>query len=80
MKYFLLKPDHTNEDAMLDTNILGDSTSHSFYLGGAWYKFMHMVTNSPDSLKKFIVKDERGRILSYEKFLTEIGRLKLIVQ
>lgn len=79
MQYYILLPGDTEKDAMLDTNLLGESSFGKFYAGSGLQALMKMVDKKPEMLKLVTIKTDSGQVLSVEGFLTQIQNLKVII-
>jgi len=77
MQYYILLPGDTEKDAMLDTNLLGESSFGTFYAGMGLKALMKMVDRKPDMLKDVTIKTDTNQTLSVEGFLTQIQNLKV---
>lgn len=79
MQYYILLPGDTEKDAMLDTNLLGESSFNKFYAGLGLKALMTMVDRNPDLLKNVTIKTDTNQTLSVEEFLTQIQSLKVVM-
>ena len=77
MQYYILLPGDTEKDAMLDTNLLGESSFGTFYAGMGLKALMKMVDRKPEMLKEVTIKTDTNQTLSVEGFLTQIQNLKV---
>ena len=77
MQYYILLPGDTEKDAMLDTNLLGESSFGTFYAGMGLKALMKMVDRKPEMLKDVTIKTDTNQTLSVEGFLTQIHNLKV---
>ena len=77
MQYYILLPGDTEKDAMLDTNLLGESSFGTFYAGMGLKALMKMVDRKPEMLKDVTIKTDTNQTLSVEGFLTQIQNLKV---
>ena len=77
MQYYILLPGDTEKDAMLDTNLLGESSFGTFYAGLGLKALMRMVDRKPEMLKDVTIKTDTNQTLSVEGFLTQIQNLKV---
>jgi hypothetical protein len=77
MQYYILLPGDTEKDAMLDTNLLGESSFGTFYAGMGLKALMRMVDRKPEMLKDVTIKTDTNQTLSVEGFLTQIQNLKV---
>lgn len=77
MQYYILLPGDTEKDAMLDTNLLGESSFGTFYAGMGLKALMKMVDRKPEMLKDVTIKTDTNQTLSVEGFLTQIQNYKV---
>ena len=77
MQYYILLPGDTEADAMLDTNLLGESSFGTFYAGLGLKALMTMVDRNPELLKTVTIKTDTNQTLTVEGFLTQIQNLKV---
>ena len=77
MQYFILLPGDTEQDTMLDTNLLGEASFAKFYPGSGLKALMKMVTQNPELLASVTIKTDRNESISVEEFLTRIQPLKI---
>ena len=77
MQYYILLPGDTEKDAMLDPNLLGESSFGTFYAGMGLKALMKMVDRKPEMLKDVTIKTDTNQTLSVEGFLTQIQNLKV---
>ena len=62
---------------MFSSNILGEESLGSWYAGQGMVALTNMIQNSPQSIEKFTILDEKGTIYSIEEFLTKVEKLKI---
>jgi hypothetical protein len=62
---------------MFDSHILGEESLGSWYAGQGMVALSNMINNSPESLEKFTILDEKGTIYSIEEFLSKVEKLKI---
>ena len=77
--YYILLPGDTEKDAMLDTNLLGESSFGKFYAGMGLKALMKMVDRNPEMLKHVTIKTDTNQTLSVEGFLVQIQNLKVMM-
>ena len=80
MRYHILLPGDKEEDAYLDSNLLGENTGFGVFWAGAGLKIlMSMVDKQPEVLPDVKIKTDKGKTLTVEEFLTQIKGLKVRV-
>lgn len=77
MTYYILLPGDTSDDAMYETNQLGESSFDSFYPAVGLSGLMNLVETAPEKLPEVTIKTERGTTITVEQFLSEISKLKI---
>ena len=77
MTYYILAKDDTPEDAMYDSNILGESSFGSFYPGAGLSGLMNIVEKKPEMLPELRIMKETGKQITVEEFLSDIAKLKV---
>ena len=50
MQYYILLPGDTEQDAMLETNLLGEASFKTFYSGRGLTALMKMIDRAPEML------------------------------
>lgn len=81
MKYYILYPDSTEADTVNDINQLGDENGFGvFWANRGFNVLMNAVDQNHDILAHLVIKDERNRVYSIEKFLDKIKKLKVRIQ
>ena len=78
MQYYILLPGDTEKDAMLDTNLLGESSFNNFYSGRGLTALVKMINNRPDMLAHISIRTDKSEYLTVEEFLTRLQPLKII--
>ena len=77
-QYYILLPGDTEQDAMLETNLLGESSFNNFYSGRGLTALMKMIDKAPEMLEHVRIKSDKNENLSVEEFLTRLQPLKII--
>ena len=77
MTYYILGKGESKENLMFDSHILGEESLGSWYAGQGMVALSNMINNSPESLEKFTILDEKGTIYSIEEFLSKVEKLKI---
>ena len=77
MQYFIMLPGDTEKDCIKDTNLLGEVSFNTFYVGLGLKALMKMVDQQPEMLVHIRIKTDRNENLSVEEFLTRIQTLKV---
>ena len=77
MTYYILGKADTKEDAMFDSNILGESSFGSFYPGSGLSGLMNIVDKAPEMLTDTRIIKEDGKHITVEQFLKDISSLKV---
>jgi hypothetical protein len=78
MQYFMLMPDDTEQDAMFDSNLLGEGSFSTFWAGGAFVKFVKIVETELEHINHIRIMTDRGKQLSVEDFVNELKNYKYI--
>jgi hypothetical protein len=78
MQYYILLPGDTEQDAMLETNLLGESSFKTFYAGRGLTALMKMIDSRPDMLDHINIRTDKSEYLTVEEFLTRLQPLKII--
>ena len=77
-QYYLMGPGDTEQDAYLETNLLGvDNGFGTFWSGQGLSTLMKAVDRSHDILNHLIILDDKRKEYSIEEFLTAIKKLKI---
>jgi hypothetical protein len=79
MQYFIMMPGDTEQDAWLDSNLLGESSFKVFWAGQGLKTLMQMVEGQPDLLEHVIIKTDKNKTLTITEFLDTIKSLKVRV-
>jgi len=77
MTYYILLEGDKEEDAMFETNILGEESLGAFYpsLG---FKILNMIINQrPEYMEDLRIIDEQKRYHSITEFLDIVEKLKI---
>lgn len=77
MTYFILFPGDKEQDAMLDSNILGEVSFNSFYSGAGFRALHKIINNNPELIAITTIKTDRNETLTVEEFLNCIQSLKI---
>ena len=65
------------ENLMFSSNILGEESLGSFYPEQGWVALNNMINNSPESLPKYQILDEKGKTYTVTEFLDVVEKLKI---
>lgn len=76
--YYILLPGDTEKDAILDTNLLGESSFNKFYPGRGFEALVKMIDKQPEILNSVVIKTDRNETLTIEEFLKHIDKLQLV--
>tara|TARA_B100000902_G_scaffold343311_1_gene347904 strand:+ start:271 stop:513 length:243 start_codon:yes stop_codon:yes gene_type:complete len=77
MTYYILLEGDKEEDAMFETNILGEESLGAFYpsLG---FKMLHMIINQrPEYMEDLRIIDEQKKYHSITEFLDIVEKLRI---
>ena len=78
MRYHILLPGDKEEDAYLDSNLLGENTGFgTFWPGDGLRALMQMCDTRPNMLMYVTILDEQGREYTVEEFLNQIKNLRI---
>ena len=77
MDYYILMPGDTQEDAKLDSNLLGTASFDIFWAGTGLKLLMKMVEERPEMLTQVVIKTEKGINISVTEFLDKINKLQV---
>ena len=77
MTFFILHKEEKKENLMFSSNQLGEESLGSFYPEQGWTSLMNMINTSPESLKNYIILDEKGTKYTITEFLDLVEKLKI---
>ena len=77
MTYYLLLEGDTEEDALYDSNILGDESFGVFYPEQGMDVLMKLANNKSKVLEHIRIKDEVGKSYTLEDFISILDKLKI---
>lgn len=77
MQYFLMMPGDTEEAAMYDSNLLGDSSFHVFWAGQGLKTLMKMVEEQPEALEHVSIITDTRETISITEFLDTIKLMQV---
>lgn len=72
MQYFLMMPGDTEETAIYDSNLLGESSFKVFWAGQGLGILMKMVESQPELLEHITIRTDKNQTLTVTDFLDEI--------
>ena len=70
-------PGDTNESAVFESNLLGESSFKVFWASQGLKALMKMVDQAPEMLEAVTIKTEKGESISVEQFLERIQNLSV---
>jgi len=78
LQFFILLPGDTQQDAYLETNLLGEHNGFDvFWAGQGMYALQTMIQTSPEYLEKITIINDRAKKYTIEQFLDFIKPLKI---
>ena len=77
MQYFLMMPGDTEETAMYDSNLLGESSFHVFWGGQGLKILMKMVEEAPEALEHVKIITDRRESITITEFLDTINLMQV---
>lgn len=77
MQYYLLLPKDTEEDALNEANLLGESSFGVFWAGSGLQALMRIVETEPEMLPHCNIVTDTGKKLSLEEFLNALNKLEI---
>ncbi len=77
MQFYLLMPGDTEQDALNEANLLGESSFGVFWGGQALKTLMSIIDSNPELLVIAKVKTDTNKSLTLEQFLTDIQKLQV---
>jgi len=77
MQYYLLLPKDTEEDALNEANLLGESSFGVFWAGSGLRALMRIVETEPEMLTHCNIVTDIGKKLSLEEFLDALNKLEI---
>jgi hypothetical protein len=81
MRYYILYPNNTEADTVNDVNQLGDDNGFGvFWARKGFNILLNAVDQNHEVLPYLIIKDEKGKGHTIEKFLDKIKKLKVRIQ
>ena len=77
MTYYLLLEGDTEEDALYDTNILGEESFETFYPSAGFMILLRIINEQPELLESLQILDEQKKSYTITKFLDELEKWKI---
>ena len=77
MTYYLLLEGDTEEDALYDTNILGEESFGTFYPSGGFIVLNKIINEKPELLESIQILDDHKNSYTLTKFLDELEQWKI---
>lgn len=77
MQYFIMLPGDTQEDAMTETNNLGEESLGKWIYGDGFKVLTRIVNNYPEYISSVSIFDEQGKQYEIDEFLDIVDKLKL---
>ena len=77
MTYYLLLEGDTEEDALYDTNILGEESFGTFYPSGGFIMLNKIINEKPELLESIQILDDHKNSYTLTKFLDELEQWKI---
>jgi hypothetical protein len=81
MRYYILYPNDTKEDAIKDDRQLGEDNGFGvFWAADGFRIFKKIIDTGHDDINHISIVTERGKYLTAEEFLDTISKLKVRIQ
>ena len=77
MTYYLLLEGDTEEDALYDTNILGEESFGTFYPSTGFIILNRIINDKPELLESIQILDDHKNSYTLTKFLDELEQWKI---
>ena len=77
MTYYLLLEGDTEEDALYDTNILGEESFGTFYPSAGFMILLRIINEKPELLESLQILDEQKKTYTITKFLDKLEKWKI---
>ena len=77
MTYYLLLEGDTEEDALYDTNILGEESFGTFYHSIGFIMLNRIINDKPELLESIQILDDHKNSYTLTKFLDELEQWKI---
>ena len=77
MTYYLLLEGDTEEDALYDTNILGEESFGTFYPSTGFIMLNRIINEKPELLESIKILDDHKNSYTLTKFLDELEQWKI---
>ena len=77
MTYYLLLEGDTEEDALYDTNILGEESFGTFYPSVGFMMLNRIINEKPELLESIQILDEHKNSYTLTNFLDELEQWKI---
>ena len=77
MTYYLLLEGDTEEDALYDTNILGEESFGTFYPSIGFIMLNRIINDKPELLESIQILDDHKNSYTLTKFLDELEQWKI---
>jgi|TARA_Y100000296_G_scaffold69359_1_gene83147 hypothetical protein len=77
MTYYLLLEGDTEEDALYDTNILGEESFGTFYPSVGFMMLNRIINEKPELLESIQILDDHKNSYTLTNFLDELEQWKI---
>jgi hypothetical protein len=77
MTYYLLLENDTEEDALYDTNILGEESFGTFYPSVGFMMLNRIINEKPELLESIQILDDHKNSYTLTNFLDELEQWKI---
>ena len=77
MTYYLLLEGDTEEDALYDTNILGEESFGTFYPSVGFIMLNRIINDRPELLETIKILDEQKKSHTITEFLDKLEQWKI---
>ena len=77
MMYYLLLDDDTEEDAIYDTNVLGEESFGVFYPSVGFTAFNNIIRNHPDLVDNVKIYDDTKKSYTISEFISVLEEFKI---
>jgi hypothetical protein len=78
MQYYLLMPGDTEQDALNELNLLGESSFQNFWSGSALNILIKIIEEKPEMLKIIRIVNDKGQTVTTTDFLDMLLKLRVI--
>jgi|TARA_B100000085_G_scaffold261796_1_gene266435 hypothetical protein len=77
MTYYLLLSGDSEQDALYETNVLGEESFETFYPSVGFMILNRVVNQKPELLESLQILDEQKKSYTITEFLDKLGKWKI---